>query len=149
MTVAAQMTMKARNAAAALYERQRPTCSDDRECWERVGSMVGARGEWLRKFAKGYAEVKQPGWVVGWNLLALYDSICSRIETTSQKKREIIARREELINEIRQGRDRVDARHDQGCPVEIAPAGRPPVAPAAPRLVITDEDLEPPEFLRR
>lgn len=149
MSPAAEMTLKARRSASFLVDREFSHTGSLMVAYQNVASAVGCSADWIRHFLDPASDrAKQPNWTVGHNLIAMYDAVCSRMEASSQKRRENIARREELINEIRQGRLRDREVSDQGCPVEAAAVAREAVPPA-PVAAPTDEELEIPEFLRR
>lgn len=63
---------QARRAASELVDREEATTRSRMLAYERVAQLTGANPSWLRKFVCGYAEAKQPSFVVGCNLLAVY-----------------------------------------------------------------------------
>lgn len=63
---------QARRAAAALVDREEATTRSRMLAYERVAQLTGANPSWLRKFVSGYAEAKQPSFIVGCNLMAVY-----------------------------------------------------------------------------
>jgi hypothetical protein len=63
---------QARRAASALVDREEATTRSRMLAYQRVAQLTGANPSWLRKFVCGYPEAKQPSFVVGCNLLAIY-----------------------------------------------------------------------------
>lgn len=155
MSTAAQMTIRARGAASALFERERRKTGSRMAAYENVAAMVGASASWLRKFINGSHEVKQPDWTVGWNILAVYERVCTHVEAKNEARRRKIERREEAthaaISCAVAGRD-VDiprpalAPAGLGGSVPLAGRVQPPLS--GPPAEVTDE-MEIPWFLRR
>ena len=87
MMSAADMTALTRRAASALVDREEDSTRSRMLAWSNIASRVGASSSWLQKFVNDYAEVKEPRWSVGWNILAqCYDRLCVRIETAADKQ---------------------------------------------------------------
>src|SRR5689334_16193648 len=85
MSAAAEVLDVRRKAAALVDKRFWQTRSMMR-AYEDIGAAVGASGSWLRKFIKGYDEVKEPGLTVGFNIKAYYARVCGAIEADAERR---------------------------------------------------------------
>ena len=79
------VTALTRSAAQALVEREERTTGSRMVAYVNVASMVGVSAEWLRKFVKQHGEAKSPDLEVGFNIMAVYDRVVSRIDANTQK----------------------------------------------------------------
>lgn len=86
MSDAAQIVDRARFAAVELVRREERSTGSRMTAYDRVGSMIGASPGWLRKFIGRNPDVR-PDLVVGWNLLAFYDRVCTRVEQAAENER--------------------------------------------------------------
>lgn len=86
MSDTAHIVERARHAAVYLVEREQRAAGSRMAAYDRVGSMIGASGGWLRKFIGRSHEVR-PDLVVGFNLLELYDRVCARVEQAAENER--------------------------------------------------------------
>lgn len=86
MTDATQIVDRARFAAVELVRLEERLTGSRMAAYDRVGSMVGASAGWVRKFIGRNPDVR-PDLVVGWNLLAFYDRVCTRVEQAADNER--------------------------------------------------------------
>lgn len=75
-----------RRAAKILVERDEIRSQSRMVAYDRVGSTVGASGMWVRRFVKGY-EGAGLTFAVAQNILAFYESLCTRVENNNERLR--------------------------------------------------------------
>lgn len=92
----ADITALTRNAAATMVQRHERSAGSRMVAYEQVASMVGVSSSWLRKFVGRNPDAK-PSLVTGFNILALYDRMCLRVESEIANERAKLAA---LRNEI-------------------------------------------------
>jgi hypothetical protein len=83
---AAHIVDQARFAAVELVRREQRSTGSRMAAYDRVGSMIGASAGWLRKFIGRCPDVS-PDLVVGFNLLQIYDRVCTRVEQAADNER--------------------------------------------------------------
>lgn len=93
----ADITALTRNAAATMVQRRERDSGSRMVAYEQVASMIGVSSSWLRKFI-GRSPDAKPSLVTGFNILALYDRMCARIESEIDKERTLIASLKDEIN---------------------------------------------------
>lgn len=76
----------ARVKAAAMVSTEEARTGSRMVAYENVGQMVGATGEWIRHFVKGYRGV--PNFIVGYNIIEQYSRLCERVENNANNRRE-------------------------------------------------------------
>lgn len=86
MTDATQIVDQARFAAVELVRREERLTGSRMAAYDRVGSMVGASAGWVRKFIGRNPDVR-PDLIVGFNLLQMYDRVCTRVEQEADNER--------------------------------------------------------------
>lgn len=86
MSDAAHIIDQARFCAVELVRRNERETGSRMVAYERVGSMIGASSGWLRKFIGRSPDVR-PDLIVGFNLLQIYDRVCTRVEQASENER--------------------------------------------------------------
>lgn len=92
----ADITALTRSAAATIVQRRERDSGSRMVAYEQVASMIGVSSSWLRKFI-GRSPDAKPSLVTGFNILALYDRMCARVETEIEKERaQIAALRDEI-----------------------------------------------------
>lgn len=79
-----------RKCTKILVEREWINTRSRMVAYDRVGSQVGASGAWIRRFVNGY-EGAGLSWIVGQNIIAMYDQACSRVENNNENIRRDIA----------------------------------------------------------
>jgi hypothetical protein len=97
MPTTAHMLEMPRRAAAALVERERHATGSKMRAYENIGSAAGASASWLRKFI-GRDPSADLSFVVGCNLLRLYEQWCDRVETDNENRAQAIRTLRENIN---------------------------------------------------
>lgn len=107
MTKAGEMTALTRSAAASLVDREERRTGSRMAAYEAVAAMIGASPAWIRSFVDGRA--KQPGWITGWNILAVYGRICARIERAEELERAKATAIKGRIDAVLAGADRMVA----------------------------------------
>lgn len=137
MMDAVAMTALTRSAAAAWVDREAARTGSRTLGYEIVAQSIGASASWLRKFVTEHAEVKQPPWTVGWNILSLYRRLCERVELETEIERA----------KARALRDEINAA-TQGFASVVAGSARTQAHRTAYELN-PDDPMEPPAFLQR
>lgn len=92
----ADITALTRSAAATMVQRRERDSGSRMVVYEQVASMIGVSSSWLRKFI-GRSPDAKPSLVTGFNILALYDRMCARVESEINNER---AKIDALRNEI-------------------------------------------------
>lgn len=90
MSMAADAATLPRSAAQFLVRRAERQTGSRMAAYASVARAVGTTSDWLRKFIKG-DEAKEPGWTVGWNLIAHCNVVlCTRVEQEIEMERALI-----------------------------------------------------------
>jgi hypothetical protein len=105
----ADITTLTRSAAATMVQRRERDSGSRMAAYEQVASMVGVSSSWLRKFI-GRSPDAKPSLVTGFNILALYDRMCSRVETEIANERAKIAALRDQIHAAIPSTARLDNR---------------------------------------
>lgn len=99
MTNAADMTALTRATATDWVAREERQTGSRMTAYDNVASAIGTSSSWLRKFVNNSADAKEPGWTVGWNILASYRQICERVEKAAENERVMAKALERRIDE--------------------------------------------------
>jgi len=70
-----------RRIAAVLVEREQARVGSRMVAYENIGAQIGASGWWVRSLVKGYDDERTDiSFSPAFNLWALYERLCDRIE---------------------------------------------------------------------
>jgi hypothetical protein len=86
-----------RELAAQLVERAERNTGYRMIAYDDVAQRIGTSSSWLRKFIAG-REAKEPGWVIGWNIVDQYRRMCSRVEAEIETERAKYLALKEIID---------------------------------------------------
>lgn len=74
-----------RNVAAALVYREERRTGSRMLAYEVVAQMVGTSATWLRSYLSTNG-AKEPGFMVGINLIQVYRQVCERVEQAGDRE---------------------------------------------------------------
>lgn len=78
----------ARSVAAALVDREERRIGSRMVAYEVVAQTVGTTASWLRSFLSTNG-AKEPGFVIGLNLIEAYRRVCERVEQAGDRERQL------------------------------------------------------------
>ena len=83
MLIAATILDQTRRMAGALVERAERDVGSRMSAYERVATTIGVSASWLRKFVRGYVDVKGPSFVAGLKIIDQYETLVRRIDAAA------------------------------------------------------------------
>lgn len=88
MSNTAELSGMPRSTIALWVHREEHLTGSRMAAYQNIAATVGTSADWIRRFYRGDAAVKEPGWALGCNIIENYKRVCERFERAEQAEAE-------------------------------------------------------------
>lgn len=99
MSNTAELSGMPRSTIALWVHREERRTGSRMAAYQNIAATVGTSTDWIRRFYRGDAAVKEPGWALGCNIIENYKRACVRFERAEQAEAEQAANLKRELHE--------------------------------------------------